>query len=75
MDITRRAFFSYSKRSVRDDPEKAGERLRNVVKKGIALPGSGEKETASEEKLPASSSNVGLRNARATIRRNTNELC
>jgi hypothetical protein len=70
MDMTRRAFLTYPKCFVDDDPENTGERLKgNSISKGNALPNSVCTETANSEDLTLRS--VGLRNARENIRRNT----
>jgi hypothetical protein len=73
MNMTRRAFFMHPVQAVGEDLENAGEWLRRARRKGSA-PSSGCGRTAGtgEQADSNASHAIGLRNARATIRRNDN---
>lgn len=74
MKITRRAFFTHPTQFVGEDLENAGEWLRRARNKGSVPPagGGGAAET-NEQAIPVAARGIGLRNARATIRRNDHE--
>ncbi len=74
MNMTRRAFFMHPGRPVGDDLENAGEWLRRAGQKNkVTLPGGGGTTAGSEQKGVLAARGIGLRNARANMRSNTNE--
>ena len=74
MNMTRRAFFMHPTRAVGDDMENVGEWLRRAERKGAATPGGGGgTETANEQAIPTAARGIGLKNARANIRRTEHE--
>lgn len=74
MNMTRRAFFMHPARPVGDDLANAGEWLRRAGQKGkVTLPGGGGLAAGNEQKSEPAARGIGLRNARANMRSNTNE--
>jgi hypothetical protein len=73
MKITRRAFFMLYEQPVGDEMGNVGDWLRRKIQRGaVPLPGGGGTETTNEQALPTAARNIGLRNARANMRRNDN---
>lgn len=74
MNMTRRAFFMHPARPVGEDLANAGEWLRRAgQKRKVTLPGGGGTAAESERKIAPAARGIGLRNARANMRSNTNE--
>ncbi len=74
MNMTRRAFFMHPARPVGEDLTNAGEWLRRAGHKGkVPLPGGGVTAAEGEQKSAPAARGIGLRNARASMRSNTNE--
>lgn len=74
MNMTRRTFFMHPTRAVGDDMENVGEWLRRAERKGAGpLRGGGGTGTASEQTIPTAARGIGLKNARANIRRTEHE--
>lgn len=70
MNMTRRAFFMLPTRPVGDDLENAGEWLRRKRQKGtVPLPGGGGAEMRNGLETEKVTRGIGLRNARANMRR------
>jgi hypothetical protein len=73
MNMTRRAFFMRPARPVGDDLENVGEWLLRERQRGTVPMSGRETETQNEKLIPNLARCVGLRNARANIRRNDHE--
>jgi len=74
MNMTRRAFFMHPTRVVGEDLENAGEWLRRAgQKRNDSLRSGGGTAPAGERTNPGTACGVGLRNARANMRRNEHE--
>jgi hypothetical protein len=74
MNMTRRAFFMHPARPVGEDLANAGEWLRRAGQKGKGpLPGGGGTTAENEQMSAPAAHGIGLRNARANMRSNTNE--
>ena len=74
MKMTRRAFFMHPARAVGEDLENAGEWLRRAGQEGRQPLRGGERTVAAEEQAsPVTACGIGLRNARANMRRNEHE--
>jgi len=73
MNMTRRAFFMHPTRAVGENLENAGEWLRRAGQEGhLPLRGGG-RTAAQEQAGPVTACGIGLRNARANMRRNEHE--
>lgn len=74
MKMTRRAFFMHPNRLAWEDPENAGEWLRRArQKESVPLPGGGGTAATVHQTIPVTARGLGLRNARANMRRNEHE--
>lgn len=70
MTMTRRAFFTHPGRPISDNLENVGEWLhRKSTRVKVKLSGGGGTETRNEEMRTNPAPAIGLRNARANIRR------
>jgi hypothetical protein len=70
MNMTRRAFFIHPGRPIGENLENVGEWLHRKTTRGVVpLSGCGGTETKNEQMLAPAAPSVGLRNARANIRR------
>lgn len=70
MNMTRRAFFIHPGRPIGENLENVGEWLhRKSTPDEVPLSGSGVKQTRNEQVLATTAPTIGLRNARANIRR------
>lgn len=73
MELTRRAFFMHPTRVVGEDLENAGEWLRRAGQQKGCLPLRSGGAAAAEQADPVTARGIGLRNARANMRRNGHE--
>lgn len=74
MNMTRRAFFMNPTRPVGEDLENAAEWFRrNRQKNTLPQPGGGGEQATNELKIPTAARGIGLRNARANMRRSDYE--
>lgn len=74
MNMTRRAFFLHPTLVVGDDLENAGEWLRRARRRSsVPPPGGARTEAAGEQANSKASRAIGLRNARANMRRDDHE--
>jgi hypothetical protein len=70
MNMTRRAFFIHPGRPIGEKLENVGEWLHQKSARGeVTLSENGGTETRKEQMLATVAPNIGLRNARANIRR------
>ncbi len=70
MNMTRRAFFIHPGRPIGENLENVGEWLHRKSTQGQSpLSGGGKTETKNEQMLATAAPTLGLRNARANIRR------
>jgi len=74
MNMTRRTFFFYPIRPVGEDLENVGEWLQRKGRKGMAhVPGARETEVPGGQMPAQTIRGIGLKNARANLRRKDNE--
>jgi hypothetical protein len=73
MMLTRRGFLTYPFRRIRHDMDQVGPWLREQGVRTAGAASSGGGETASEGASPARPRGIGLREARANIRRSEHE--
>ncbi len=70
MNMTRRAFFIHPGRPISENLENVGEWLHRKSPRGeVLLSNGGGTETRNEQMLPTAARTIGLRNARANMRR------
>jgi len=69
MKMTRRSFFLHPGRPISDNLENAGEWLKRRCTRGGVPNKDGSTETRNEQMLPPPAPTLGLKNARATLRR------
>ena len=69
MKMTRRSFFLHPGRPISDNLENLGEWLKRTSTRGFVPHKGGSPETQNEQMLPPPAPTLGLRNARATLRR------